>query len=186
MIFSSHTTSSIVSTLFFICLFTTTSIAIIDVKNTRYSSNDIDVEEICSLTKNPSYCSRRLAVFSRVDLFDAAVLTNNWAEVNATEIYNQITDMLPKATNDQKGHLEYCHRLYSACIHDIIASFNVLGSRDFVGYKKQTTAFPNYANLCEESFQSPPSTPSLLTQQNKEFIDLVDIILVVADLLIHQ
>ncbi|KAI3912415.1 hypothetical protein MKW92_016002, partial [Papaver armeniacum] len=48
------------------------------------------------------------------------------------------------------------------------------------------TAFPNYANLCEESFQSPPSTPSLLTQQNKEFINLVDIILVVADLLIHQ
>ncbi|KAI3912416.1 hypothetical protein MKW92_016003, partial [Papaver armeniacum] len=53
MIFSSHTTSSIVSTVFFICLFTTISIARIDVKNNRYSSNDIDVEEICSLTKNP-------------------------------------------------------------------------------------------------------------------------------------
>ncbi|KAI3873381.1 hypothetical protein MKX03_029536, partial [Papaver bracteatum] len=44
--------------------------------------------------------------------------------------------------------------------------------------------FANYAKVCEESFKSRPSTPSLLTKQNKDFIDLVDVILAITDLII--
>ncbi|XP_026379088.1 pectinesterase inhibitor-like [Papaver somniferum] len=149
-----------------------------------YSSNAINVGEICSRTKNPSYCRRVLADIPDLTqeyLLHTAFLANNWADANATNIYNQITDMLRKATSAQKGHLEHCHRLYFSCLHDIFASSNALGSRDFFGFKKQATAFANYAKLCEESFGSPPSTPSLLTKQNREFIDLVDIVLAITD-----
>ncbi|XP_026381431.1 putative invertase inhibitor [Papaver somniferum] len=103
----------------------------------------------------------------------------------ATQMYNQASSLILKAPDAQKGPLNYCMARYNSAIVDIDAAGNFFRSKNYVKLNKISIRIASDANKCEGSFKYSPSNPSPITQQNRDFYNLVDVLTATSYLLSH-
>ncbi|MCL7024765.1 hypothetical protein MKW94_028180 [Papaver nudicaule] len=157
------------------------------------SNAHIDVSKLCSLVKNKDYCTNVLFSFPGIyglyakDIGDIFI---DQAMYGAKDANNKLMDLIPKARGAQKSHLKYCkgpycNQFYTSFLQKEQGNLSwLLGQQDYIGLKREADILAKHAIDCEESFKPAPSP--LMTLQNTNFFNSVDMISTFSYLLIHQ
>ncbi|KAI3981321.1 hypothetical protein MKX01_004585 [Papaver californicum] len=181
----------VMSLLMFLALFAVSTTAARDLQQNGIKDDvKISVNQVCSLTKSPSYCSGVLNHMPDVtseDLYNVANEILDQGSLKSEDILNKLNlKLLPKATSAaQKAHLQYCKKRYTDAYYGFGVASKMLLSKDYIELNKQATTIATAGNDCEDSFRSSPSAPSPLTQTNSDFFNLVDILAAASYLLSH-
>ncbi|KAI3921001.1 hypothetical protein MKW92_046632 [Papaver armeniacum] len=150
------------------------------------NNTHFDAHQICPLVKDRYYCDNIMESYVGIFEFDVKVVGTiflDTATFRATDAINKILELIPKAPDAQKDHLEYCNQLYTSFLRkDKGILTQLLEQKDYVGLNREAGVLGKHATDCEDSFK-PASSP--LARVNSNFFNTMDMISAFSYLLIH-
>ncbi|KAK2980659.1 hypothetical protein RJ640_011467 [Escallonia rubra] len=152
--------------------------------NVRAQDDDL-IGEVCSKTRNPSFCVQALKSdppSGGADLRGLGQISIDLAQASATAT-SSLIDSLIKQTNDPKLRERYksCSENYSDSIGDLGEAKGFLNSGDYGSVNIRASAALDGADTCDGGFAGPPAEPAELKQANQKLEDLCSIILVISN-----
>lgn len=173
---------SLVSLLLVLLLLITPSFAGLSLMVTKQEINDI-----CSKTSNPSFCSQVLNSDPRVataDLPGLAQISIDIGHAKALDTFKYIKSLLKQVLpQDPSLHERYlsCSENYDEAIDNFEMAEGAVSARSYAGAKSAISGALTQADTCNDDLQGSPPDPSQLHQRNQNILNLCNIIFAILD-----
>ncbi|KAK3187740.1 hypothetical protein Dsin_027301 [Dipteronia sinensis] len=145
-----------------------------------------EINDICSMTLNPSYCVELLQSTpgtATTDLKGLAKIILDLAHSNTSKTLDQIHSLIPKTTDPiLKESYQSCSEHYDNATSDLDEAESDFKQGDYFGMNIQASGALDEAGDCNDETEGLPADPSL-RKGNQDLKNICGIILVVANLL---
>lgn len=142
-----------------------------------------EVNEICSTTPDPSFCSKSLSSnpgTGSADLPRLAGLSIDMAKASASSTSAMVATLGANATNSKlKSRYRSCQEIFDDSISSLLDSSNSLSTGDYKSMNSQISAAMKGADTCMNKFEGPPEDSSQLPNKCKELKSLCSIVLAI-------